>query len=128
MRLVPTVYGWLHRISLLDLLVIAAAALFITGLERDQISTKFPDPYYRHTASLAVAISELKHGTSGYTGLSSIFAQLQKNGLDARYLPGRIEPDDSRALVNNAIAAALEASASDQADRMLIRENEVGMV
>ena len=55
----------LAAIGLLLVLLIAADGM------RKGLDTIVPD-YYRHTASLAIAISEAAHGTSGMVGLTEV--------------------------------------------------------
>ena len=63
----------LAAISLLLVLLIAADGV------RKGLDTIVPD-YYRHTASLAIAISEAAHGTSGMVGLVEVANALDKFG------------------------------------------------
>ncbi len=63
----------LAAISLLLVLLIAADGV------RKGLDTIVPD-YYRHTASLAIAISEAAHGTSGMVGLVEVENALDKSG------------------------------------------------
>jgi len=63
----------LAAISLLLVLLIAADGM------RKGLDTIVPD-YYRHTASLAIAISETAHGTSGMVGLTEVANALDKSG------------------------------------------------
>ena len=63
----------LAGISLLLVLLIAADGV------RKGLDTIVPD-YYRHTASLAIAISEAAHGTSGLVGLVEVEHALDKFG------------------------------------------------
>ena len=63
----------LAAISLLLVLLIAADGV------RKGLDTIVPN-YYRHTASLAIAISEAAHGTSGMVGLVDVENALDKSG------------------------------------------------
>src|ERR1700724_1552570 len=59
--------------SLLLVLLIAADGV------RKGLDTIVPD-YYRHTASLAIALSEAAHGTTGIGGLVEVEKALDKSG------------------------------------------------
>ena len=59
--------------SLLLVLLIAADGV------RKGLDTIVPD-YYRHTASLAIALSEAAHGTTGMVGLVEVEKSLDKSG------------------------------------------------
>ena len=117
-------------LSLLDILMIIALLASIHSMLGRGIQTKFPDPFYRHTASLAIAISEMQFGTTDYTGLTEVFEILQANGLNSKYLPMYKSKEDSREIVERALKAAQNYTPTPESmnNIMAVHSNEVGSV
>jgi hypothetical protein len=67
---------WFYLLAGLSLLLVL---LFAADGVRKGVDTVVPN-YYRHTASLAIAISEAAHGTSGMVGLVEVENALDKFG------------------------------------------------
>jgi hypothetical protein len=106
------------------LLVFAIAA---DGVRRG-LDTVVP-AYYRHTASLAIAISEAAHGTSGMVGLDDVAAVLDKFGY------GIIPNGDRIAALNKnpdradaALRAAADIEIADRNKTFGVALNETGMI
>jgi hypothetical protein len=112
----------LAAISLLLVLLLAADGV------RKGLDTILPD-YYRHTGSLAIAISEAAHGTSGMVGLVEVGNVLDKFGYG-------INPNRERIAALNAhpeqADAALRAAAdlpiADRSKTFGLALNETGMI
>src|SRR5580700_9444313 len=109
--------------SLLLVLLIAADGV------RKGLDTIVPD-YYRHTASLAIAISEAAHGTSGMVGLVEVENALDKFGYGFNN-PNRellavlnTHPDQADA----ALRAAADVAISDRTKTFGLMLNETGMI
>jgi hypothetical protein len=113
----------LAAISLLLVLLIAADGV------RKGFDTIVPN-YYRHTASLAIAISEAAHGTSGMVGLVEVENALDKFGYGFnnpnRELLGVLNthPDQADA----ALRAAADLAISDRSKTFGLVLNETGMI
>ena len=112
----------LTGVSLLLVLLIAADGM-LKGLD-----TIIPD-YYRHKASLAIAISELAQGTSGFVGLVEVEQALDKVGLgmnqdNARMTILHAHPEQ----VDAALRAAADLSISDRSKTFGLMLNETGMI
>ena len=112
----------LAAISLLLVLLIAADGV------RKGLDTIIPD-YYRHKASVAIAVSELAHGTSGFVGLVEVEQALGKVGLGtypdrARMIIFHAHPEQADA----ALRAAADLSISDRSKTFGLLLNETGMV
>jgi hypothetical protein len=112
----------LAAISLLLVLLIAADGV------RKGLDTIVPN-YYRHTASLAIAISEAAHGTSGMVGLVEVENALDKSGYGIN--PNRellavlnIHPDQADA----ALRAAADLAVTDRGKTFGLVLNETGMI
>src|SRR5580700_1982373 len=108
----------LAAISLLLVLLIAADGV------RKGLDTIVPN-YYRHTASLAIAISEAAHGTSGMVGLMDVENALDKSGYginpnDARMSFLNTHPEEADA----AIRAAADVAISDRTKTFGLMLNE----
>jgi hypothetical protein len=112
----------LAAISLLLVLLIAADGV------RKGLDTIVPD-YYRHTASLAIAISEAAHGTSGMVGLTEVANALDKSGYginsDRELLAVlNTHPDQADA----ALRAAADLTIADRSKTFGLVLNETGMI
>jgi hypothetical protein len=112
----------LAAISLLLVLLIAADGV------RKGLDTIVPD-YYRHTASLAIAISEAAHGTSGMVGLTEVANALDKSGYGInsnRKLLAVLNthPDQADA----ALRAAADVTIADRSKTFGLVLNETGMI
>jgi hypothetical protein len=112
----------LAAISLLLVLLIAADGV------RKGLDTIIPD-YYRHKASVAIAVSELAHGTSGFVGLVEVEQALGKVGLGmypdrARMIILHAHPEQADA----ALRAAADLSISDRSKTFGLALNETGMI
>jgi hypothetical protein len=112
----------LAAISLLLVLLIAADGV------RKRLDTIVPD-YYRHTASLAIAISEAAHGTSGLVGLVEVANALDKSGYginSSRELLAVLNthPDQADA----ALRAAADLAIADRGKTFGLVLNETGMI
>ena len=112
----------LAAISLLLVLLIAADGV------RKGLDTIVPN-YYRHTASLAIAISEAAHGASGMVGLVAVETALDKFGYGIN--PNRdriavlnIHPDQADA----ALRAAADLAIADRSKTFGLVLNETGMI
>jgi hypothetical protein len=112
----------LAAISLLLVLLIAADGV------RKGLDTIVPN-YYRHTASLAIAISEAAHGTSGMVGLVEVENALDKFGYGIN--PNReriavlnIHPEEADA----ALRAAADLAIADRSKTFGLALNETGMI
>ena len=109
--------------SLLLVLLIAADGV------RKGLDTIVPN-YYRHTASLAIAISEAAHGTSDMVGLVEVENALDKFGYGFNN-PNRellavlnTHPDQADA----ALRAAADLAISDRSKTFGLVLNETGMI
>jgi len=112
----------LAAIGLLLVLLIAADGV------RKGLDTIVPD-YYRHTASLAIAISEAAHGTSGMVGLTEVANALDKSGYGInsnRELLAVLNthPDQADA----ALRAAADLAIADRSKTFGLVLNETGMI
>src|SRR5271154_5506103 len=112
----------LAAISLLLVLLIAADGV------RKRLDTIVPD-YYRHTASLAIAISEAAHGTSGLVGLVEVANALDTSGYgtnSSRELLAVLNthPDQADA----ALRAAADLAIADRSKTFGLVLNETGMI
>jgi hypothetical protein len=112
----------LAAISLLLVLLIAADGV------RKGLDTIVPN-YYRHTASLAIAISEAAHGTSGLVGLVEVEDALDKFGYGINPNRERIavlntHPDQADA----ALRAAADLTIADRSKTFGLVLNETGMI
>ena len=95
---------------------------------RKGLDTIIPD-YYRHKASVAIAVSELAHGTSGFVGLIEVEQALGTVGLG-------MYPDRSRMIIlhahpeqaDAALRAAADLSISDRSKTFGLLLNETGMI
>ena len=108
--------------SLLLVLLIAADGV------RKGLDTIVPD-YYRHTASLAIALSEAAHGTTGMVGLVEVENALDKSGYGIN--PNRrlmavlnTHPDQADA----ALRAAADLTIADRSKTFGLALNETGMI
>jgi hypothetical protein len=112
----------LAGISLLLVLLIAADGI------RKGLDTIIPD-YYRHKAALAIAISELAHGTSGLVGLNDVETNLASAGYgfeaqDKRMRALNTDPDQADA----ALRAAADLAIADRSKTFGMMLNETGMI
>ena len=87
-----------------------------------------PD-YYRHTASLAIAISEAAHGTSGLVGLVEVEHALDKFGYGVNPHAGCIavlntHPQEADA----ALRAVADLAIADRSKTFGLALNETGMI
>jgi hypothetical protein len=108
--------------SLLLVLLIAADGV------RKGLDTIVPD-YYRHTASLAIALSEAAHGTTGMVGLVEVEKALDKSGYGTN--PNRRQmavlnahPEQADA----ALRAAADLTIADRSKTFGLALNETGMI
>jgi hypothetical protein len=115
-------FYWLAGMSLLLVALIAADGV------RKGLDIIVPG-YYRHLASLSIAISELAHGTSGLVGMVEVDKALDASGysLDPRH--------DRLAFLNThpaeadaALRAAADLAISDRSKTFGLRLNETGMI
>jgi hypothetical protein len=112
----------LAAISLLLVLLIAADGM------RKGLDTIVPD-YYRHTASLAIAISEAAHGTSGMVGLTEVANALDKSGYginSSRELLAVLNTHPEEA--DAALRAAADLAIADRSKTFGLALNETGMI
>jgi hypothetical protein len=116
------------RFYLLAGLSLLLVLLFAADGVRKGVDTVVPN-YYRHTASLAIAISEAAHGTSGMVGLVEVENALDKFGYG--FNPNRellavlnTHPDQADA----ALRAAADVAISDRTKTFGLMLNETGMV
>jgi hypothetical protein len=112
----------LAAISLLLVLLIAADGV------RKGLDTIVPD-YYRHTASLAIAISEAAHGTSGLVGLVEVEDALGKFGYGInpnRKLMAVLNTHSEEA--DAALRAAANLTIADRSKTFGLALNETGMI
>lgn len=112
----------LAAIGLLLVLLIAADGV------RKGLDTIVPD-YYRHTASLAIAISEAAHGTSGMVGLTEVANALDKSGYGINSNGELLavlntHPDQADA----ALRAAADLTIADRSKTFGLALNETGMI
>jgi hypothetical protein len=112
----------LAGISLLLVLLIAADGV------RKGVDAVIPT-YYRHTASLAIAISEAAHGTSGMVGLAEVEKTLDKYGYGIDFNRPRMNylnthPQEADA----ALRAAADVTISDRSKTFGLMLNETGMI
>jgi hypothetical protein len=109
----------------ISLLLVAAIAA--DGV-RKGLDTIVP-AYYRHLASLSIAISELAHGTSGLVGLADVDKTLQASGFS-------LDPKLNRTSFLNthpqeadaALRAAADLAISDRSKTIGLMQNETGMI
>lgn len=112
----------LAGLSLLLVALIAADGV------RKGLDTIVPS-YYRHFASLSIAISELAHGTSGLLGLVEVDSALDQAGYS-------LEPEHDRvaylnthpAAADAALRAAADLTIADRSKTFGLRLNETGVI
>ena len=112
----------LAAVSLLLVLLIAADGV------RKGLDTIVPN-YYRHTASLAIAISEAAHGTSGMVGLVEVENALDKFGygiLPNRALMAVLDSHPDQADAD--LRAAADLAIADRGKTFGLALNETGMI
>ena len=108
--------------SLLLVLLIAADGV------RKGLDTIVPD-YYRHTASLAIALSEAAHGTTGMVGLVEVENALDKSGYGInpnRKLMAVLNAHPEQA--DAALRAAADLTIADRSKTFGLALNETGMI
>jgi hypothetical protein len=108
--------------SLLLVLLIAADGV------RKGLDTIVPD-YYRHTASLAIALSEAAHGTTGMVGLVEVEKALDKSGYGInpnRKLMAVLNAHPQQA--DAALRAAADLTIADRSKTFGLALNETGMI
>jgi hypothetical protein len=108
--------------SLLLVLLIAADGV------RKGLDTIVPD-YYRHTASLAIALSEAAHGTTGMVGLAEVENALDKFGYGInpnRRLMAVLNAHPEQA--DAALRAAADLTITDRGKTFGLVLNETGMI
>jgi hypothetical protein len=108
--------------SLLLVLLIAADGV------RKGLDTIVPD-YYRHTASLAIALSEAAHGTTGMVGLAEVENALDKFGYGInpnRRLMAVLNAHPEQA--DAALRAAADLTITDRGKTFGLALNETGMI
>jgi hypothetical protein len=108
--------------SLLLVLLIAADGV------RKGLDTIVPD-YYRHTASLAIALSEAAHGTTGMVGLAEVENVLDKFGYGInpnRKLMAVLNAHPEQA--DAALRAAADLTITDRGKTFGLALNETGMI
>jgi hypothetical protein len=108
--------------SLLLVLLIAADGV------RKGLDTIVPD-YYRHTASLAIALSEAAHGTTGMVGLVEVESALDKSGYSInpnRRLMAVLNAHPEQA--DAALRAAADLTIADRSKTFGLALNETGMI
>jgi hypothetical protein len=121
-RWVNRMFSLLAGISLLLVLLVAADGV------RKHLDTMVPD-YYRHKASLMIAISELAHGTSGFVGLVEVQQAMKRLGFG-------VYPDEDRMIFLNAhpvqadaiLRSAADLTISDRSKTFGLMSNETGMI
>jgi hypothetical protein len=117
------------RFFLLAGLSLLLVLLFAADGVRKGVDTVVPN-YYRHTASLAIAISEAAHGTSGMVGLADVENALDKFGYGFNNPNGEllsvlnVHPDQADA----ALRAAADVAISDRTKIFGLMLNETGMI
>jgi hypothetical protein len=112
----------LAAISVLLVLLIAADGV------RKGLDTIVPD-YYRHTASLAIALSEAAHGTTGMVGLMEVETALDKSGYGInpnRKLMAVLNAHPKQA--DAALRAAADLTIADRGKTFGLALNETGMI
>jgi hypothetical protein len=112
----------LAAVSLLLVLLIAADGV------RKGLDTIVPN-YYRHTASLAIAISEAAHGTAGMVGLVEVENALDKFGygiLPNRALMAVLDSHPDQADAD--LRAAADLAIADRGKTFGLALNETGMI
>jgi hypothetical protein len=112
----------LAAVSLLLVLLIAADGV------RKGLDTIVPN-YYRHTASLAIAISEAAHGTSGMVGLVEVENALDKFGygiLPNRALMAVLDTHPDQADAD--LRAVADLAIADRGKTFGLALNETGMI
>src|SRR5580704_3445137 len=117
-----------RRFYLLAAISLILVALIAADGVRKGLDTIVPD-YYRHTASLAIAISEAAHGTSGMVGLTEVANALDKSGYGinaSRELLAVLNthPDQADA----ALRAAADLAIADRSKTFGLVLNETGMI
>jgi hypothetical protein len=108
--------------SLLLVLLVAADGV------RKGLDTIVPD-YYRHTASLAIALSEAAHGTTGMVGLVEVENALDKSGYGInpnRRLMAVLNAHPEQA--DAALRAAADLTIADRSKTFGLALNETGMI
>jgi hypothetical protein len=108
--------------TLLLVLLIAADGV------RKGLDTIVPD-YYRHTASLAIALSEAAHGTTGMVGLVEVDNALDKSGYGInpnRRLMAVLNAHPEQA--DAALRAAADLTIADRSKTFGLALNETGMI
>lgn len=117
-----------RRFYLLAAISLILVALIAADGVRKGLDTIVPD-YYRHTASLAIAISEAAHGTSGMVGLTEVADALDKSGYGINRNRERIavlntHPQEADA----ALRAAADLAITDRGKTFGLALNETGMI
>src|SRR5580704_5405526 len=117
-----------RRFYLLAAVSLILVALIAADGVRKGLDAIVPD-YYRHTASLAIAISEAAHGTSGMVGLTEVATALDKSGY------GINRPRERIAVLNThpqeadaALRAAVDLAITDRGKTFGLALNETGMI
>ncbi len=117
-----------RRFYLLAAVSLILVALIAADGVRKGLDAIVPD-YYRHTASLAIAISEAAHGTSGMVGLTEVATALDKSGY------GINRPRERIAVLNThpqeadaALRAAADLAITDRGKTFGLALNETGMI
>ncbi len=115
-------FYWLAGISLLLVALIAADGV------RKGLDTIVPG-YYRHFASLSIAISELAHGTSGLVGLVDVDKALDASGYSLDPHHDRLDFLNTHpAEADAALRAAADLAITDRSKTFGLRLNETGMI
>jgi hypothetical protein len=117
-----------RRFYLLAAISLILVALIAADGVRKGLDTIVPD-YYRHTASLAIAISEAAHGTSGMVGLTEVADALDTSGYGINRNRERIavlntHPQEADA----ALRAAADLAITDRGKTFGLALNETGMI
>jgi hypothetical protein len=112
--------------------LLAGISLLLVGLiaadgVRKGADTIVPS-LYRHTASLAIAISELAHGTSGLVGLVEVQQALDRAGYDLDHKDEIVALNANPERADAALRAAAELKISDRTKTFPLVSNETGTI
>jgi hypothetical protein len=105
------------------LLALIAVIGVVRGMDRN-----FP-AIYRHTASLGIAISESRYGTSGFVGLADVADALGKGGFAIQPQEARVRYlSDHPEIADKILKQATELQHVDRSRTFVLEANETGMI